>query len=339
MSFDWERFFDQHGIEYVRSGPNVGRGELGIRCPFCGAADKSQHMSVNLEGRGWFCRRRQHSGHSPVGLVRALLGCSFEEAKRVVGDPVLPAVAGLLGRVRDMLARPDEAPAPAELREPPEFRALSDKPSCRPFLRYLVDRGFRRDFLLRDTEELDLCYAVRGPFGGRVIFLVRDEGRLVTWTGRTISGRQRRRYDALTTAPEFAARQGLQPAAATIGDCLLWQDELARPRSDALCLVEGPMDALKLRMLAGDLLQPHAVFTNALSVAQVGRLREAAPRFRHRLLLLDRGAEGRALRARESLAALGFRVRWLPEGVDDPGELSPKTFAKLALDSLPELRL
>ena len=323
MSFDWVDFFERHGVDYVTQSPNIGRGEIGIKCPLCGAADPSQHMSVNLEGRGWVCRRdRRHHGLSPVRLIRALIGCSAQEAARLVGSPLLPGSADVLSQVEALVGPPQAAPAagaPRLLREPHEFRRFSGKPSERPYMRYMVGRGFSEGFVRRASAEMGLRYCVHGRFGGRVVFLVHREGCLVNWTGRAISARAKRRYQAHTPDPELAAEWGLEPADASIEGCLLWYDELLAG-GQQLMVVEGPMDALKLRMLG---FQATCLFTNALSGGQIDMLRELAPRFERRFVMLDSGAEAEMLQAASQLKALGFRPAWLPAGAGDPGELTP----------------
>ena len=331
-AFDWTQFFEQHGIEYVTHGPNVGRGEIGVRCPFCGPADPSQHMSINLEGRGWVCRRNrsEHRGRSPVGLVRALIGCSREEAQRITGAPLLAGAENMLSQVESLLGAAPAAPAaPAPgvgLAEPREFKKFEGKPSQRPYMRYLVRRGFPESFVRIASINMGLRYCARGPFAGRVIFLVHRGGRLITWTGRAISPRARLRYRALSPDPEIAARDGLPAAETTVERCLLWFDDLLAGGS-LLEVVEGPADALKLRALG----HRHAtcLFTNTPSRGQVDLLREGAPGFEGRVVLLDRGAEAQALGAARELAALGFRAAWLPAGADDPGELTPELLAKV----------
>lgn len=328
--FDWEQFFNAHGIEYVTSGPNIGRGELGVRCPFCGAADPSQHMSVNLEGHGWVCRRNraEHRGKSAARLVAALLGCSIGEAKRMVGEPTLPGAATALAEVEALLGpqvEQDEG-APRALDELREFKKFGSLPSARPYVRYMVGRGFSEKFLRRASAEMGLRYCTRGPFGGRVVFLVHQGGALVNWTGRAISSRAFLRYRSLSPDPGRAARDGLPPAARPIEQCLLWADTLMAG-GPLLEIVEGPMDALKMRMLGR---RATCLFTNTPSRWQIDLLREISQRFERRVVLLDRGAEVQALRAATALAALGFRVGWLPRGVDDPGELGPSDLAALA---------
>lgn len=330
MEFDYINFLERYGIEYKTRSPNAGRGEIAIRCPFCGAADPSEHMSINLDGRGWMCRRArddpQHRGNSPARLIRALIGCSAAEAARIVGAPLLPGAQSVADQVEALLGGAAAAPpAPRELREPAEFKKFIGLPSERPFLRYLEGRGFPARFVRRASAEMGLRYCTAGPFAGRVIFLVHMEGRLATWTGRAISPRAGRRYQAHTPDPELAASWGLPPAALPVEQGLLWYDDLL-PGGEVLHLVEGPMDALKLRMLGH---QATCLFTNAPSRGQVDLLRDLAPRFVRRVILLDRGAEAQALSAARQLAALGFRAAWLPPGVEDPGELTARAVSKI----------
>jgi hypothetical protein len=213
------------------------------------------------------------------------------------------------------------------LREPPEFKRFEGRPSQRPYANYMMRRGFPEAFLRRASVEMGLRYATRGPFGGRVIFLVHQGGALINWTGRAISPRAALRYRAHTPDPERAARDGYIPARSAIEGALLWYDDLLAG-GPLLEVVEGPMDALKLRMLGR---QATCLFTNRPSRGQVDLLRDLAPRFKHRAVLLDRGAEAQALAAAQTLAALGFGVEWLPQGVDDPGELNNSSVRLLRL--------
>lgn len=327
MSFDWPALLEQHGVEYVTSGPNIGRGHVGVRCPFCGASDPSHHMAISLEDRGWICRReRAHAGKSPVRLVQALLGCTHEEARRLVGFPTMGASSGLLERVQAQLGRAPEAPAAAPLREPPEFKRFDAAlPSALPYARYMQRRGFPQDFLRGEATALGLRYCVRGAQAGRVVFLVHQEGKLVNWTGRSLSPNARLRYRVLSADPEVAARDGLPAAPLSIERCLLFYDEL-RAGGRELFLVEGPMDALKLRLLGR---QATCIFTSSPSRWQVDLLRDIAPGFDRRVVLLDRGAEAPTFKTTRELAALGFSAGWLPAGADDPGELTAKLLAKM----------
>lgn len=329
MSFDYIDFLERHGIEYKTNSPNAGRGEIAIKCPRCGEADPSEHLSINLEGRGWVCRRKcGFRGVSPAPLVRTLLGCSAAEAARIVGAPLLPGAGDVLAQVEGLIgASATSSPEPARaLAEPREFRRFEGRrPSERRFVSYLVGRGFEEEFVRRASAEMGLRYCTLGPYAERVIFLVHQEGRLVNWTGRSIFKHARLRYKAHTPDPELAARWSLEPAACSVEGCLLWYDDLLAG-GPMLMVVEGPMDALKLRAFG---YQVTCLFTNALSRGQVDLLRELAPRFERRFVLLDCGAEAQMLEAVSRLASLGFRPAWLPRGVKDPGDLGPDAVSKI----------
>src|SRR6185436_20537355 len=87
MAIDWRAFFRRHNIDYVTSGPNASKGRLQIKCPFCGQDDPSEHMGVSIRGKGWSCwRNAGHRGVSSERLIQALLRCSSEEAKRLIGE-------------------------------------------------------------------------------------------------------------------------------------------------------------------------------------------------------------------------------------------------------------
>src|SRR6185312_5603411 len=103
--FDWEQFLDNHGIDYVTTGHNARRGNIGIACPWCGN-DPSHHLGISTNGRGYHCWRNEaHSGKAPHRLVMALLGAK-ESALRVIAGKLnfLPEMhpledRGLAGRL------------------------------------------------------------------------------------------------------------------------------------------------------------------------------------------------------------------------------------------------
>ena len=330
--FDWLEFFDRHGIEYDAAGPNVSRGHVVVHCPFCGTEDHGRHLSVHLGGRGWRCWRRgkAHSGKSPVRLVMALTGCSLDAARQLAGgaralpDDFLSSVRAAMGR---------DAPTEGEERElslPAEFLPFDARRASRPFLRYLTGRGFSNAQVARMTRRSGLRFATAGLFHGRIIFPVVDRGRLVSWTGRTISARNDLRYLSLTHDEESAAEKGVEPALGPISDYVLWRDRLAEADADTFVLVEGPFDALKVDVLG----RKHGIvatccFTAAPSDAQLDILADLLPRFRRRFLLLDRGTIATAMRVLADAQGLGLRFLRLPDGYKDPGDLDSRAFSAL----------
>jgi hypothetical protein len=332
MAFDWTRFFEQHRIDFQASGSNVSRNHVAIHCPFCGRDDPSMHMSVHLEGKGWRCwRHPQHRGKSPAKLVQALLGVSWERAKAMVGETVY-VPDDFMSRVQAQI-NPPKAPTPKAISLPKEFKAFGKGlPSERPYRNYLLGRGFTDKQIDTITKRYGVRYCTSGPYSGRVVFVVRYEGEIVSWTGRAISKSQELRYKALSADPERAEREGSQVAHSAISHYLLWYDRIRDTDARTLVLCEGPMDALKVDML-GDRYGICATcfFTSSPTDRQVELLHTLCPQFKRRILLLDRGTLALAIRVTAGLSSLDVKLEEVPQGLKDPGEFDPVTFRDFAL--------
>jgi hypothetical protein len=324
MAFEWLPFLDSHRIHYVTTGPNVSRGHVAVHCPFCGSADKSQHMSINLQGKGWRCfrNRDQHKGVSPVYLVQALLNTTLDRAKAIVGDAVFIPDDWMNAVMNKMNPQGVAVRKHKKLVLPDEFKRLQEKPSARHFINYLTGptRKFTKREVLLMTDQYDLHYAVAGPMKGRIIFPVYYEDELVTWTGRSIYPDAFLRYKTLSTDPEVEEHPALGP----INDYLLWYDDLVNDSkpTDRLILCEGPFDALKVNVLG----RRHGIkatcfFTASPSVAQIDTLHTLIDRFAQCFLLLDRGTLGTALRVQGALSSLRLPYLTLPNNIKDPGLL------------------
>lgn len=329
MAFNWISFLDSHNIYYATSGPNVSRGNIAVHCPFCGAADKSQHMSIHLDGRGWKCFRnkQEHKGKSPVYLVQALLNTTLERAKAIVGDSVF-IPDDFMGAVMKQL----QPPTPAKKKRlimPDEFIPIEDNYKCKHALAYLTgpDRQFTKEQVLHLTRDYGLRFAKRGPQKDRIIFPVEFEGQLVSWTGRTIHKSVDLRYKTLSVEPEDPN----EPAAlGPINDYLLWYDLLTGDDGDTLILCEGPFDALKVMVLGLDHgIDATCFFTASPSARQIDLLHDIADRYKYRYLLLDRGTLGTAMRTSALMSAIQMRILSLPSNVKDPGLLDEKGLLKL----------
>src|SRR6202035_1643549 len=161
--FDWKNFLDARRIEYATSGPNVGRDHVAIRCPVC-ADDPSHHMSISLTGEGYRCfRNHEHRGKNPAWLIQALLKCSWEQANHIAGNRYnFDSFSKLLDKQEQRYRPP--------LKLPTEFKAISDLPSCRPFVAYLRNRGFTAEHIATLSDRYGLRYCTQGIYHGRIIF-------------------------------------------------------------------------------------------------------------------------------------------------------------------------
>lgn len=315
--FDWLNFLDSYHIKYVTKGANVAKGNVSVHCPMCGSDDPSEHMTINLDGKGWRCYRNDaHRGKRPARLVQQLLGIPLHQAMSIVGQSVF-IPEDFIGAVMAKL-RPTAKAALPEVKQPKDFKPLTDKNhSARMFVNYMLDRGFTRGEINRMHQYHGLCYAIAGEQRGRIIFPVEYGGKLQSWTGRTVYPDVELRYKSLSPDPE----QSDNPATGPISDFLLWYDQLL-DGGDVLVLNEGPFDALKVRTLGrSHRIYATCCFTATPSESQIEMLHDVAPLFKRRVLLLDRGTLAATLKVSTALGSLRFEALSLPRRLKDPGEL------------------
>ncbi len=328
-SFDWPQFLRRYQVEYVTSGPNVAKGFIGVKCPYCGEADPSEHMSIELRGRFWRCwRHPSHSGKSKARLIKRLIRCTEEEAQRLAGEdvPVAPDNTELMDSLNQLRGSSSQVKEPLEL--PREFKPLiSSATMARGFIEYMHQRGYRLGEIKWLAEAYDLRYTVIGDFAWRLIIPVRDrQYKLQTWTGRAIGASIEPRYKTLSV------NDG--PALVSTSNTLLGQRLLfGAPIARALIICEGPFDAMRL-MASGFALGVYATCLFGLNVSldQRALLQELAERFDRIYLLIDTAAELQKLGLAQRLSPLKLEGLSLPSGVKDPGDLSAAQAAALCLD-------
>jgi len=324
-AFDWLALLRERGINYVDRGPNVKRGELNIRCPWCGSADPSHHLGLNLE-TGWYAcwRNSSHRGKSPVRLLMQLLRASYGEAREIAGlgdDYVDPegfdaVAARLLGRMRGEVKKAPERPLYLEL--PREFLIIDGSVGTRRFWNYLYDRGFAS----RDIELLCQTYCLRacrtGRFGGRVIFPFLVGGHVVTWTGRAI-GPSTARYLDLSLDESVAGPKHT-----------LYNHDSAAQGGRVLVLQEGPVDAVKVDFYGREFgVRSVGLSTNTVSDDQSYLLQELADGFDRVLVMMDQATPLGiidSMRMRQRLSFIGDRmeIAQVPFGAKDGGALTPE---------------
>lgn len=345
-AFDWMTFLREHRIPYVTSGPNVKRGETNIRCPFCGSADPSQHMGLNLDTGWWSCwrNRAQHSGKSPLRLIMALLHVPYMRARELAGfgegyvDPEgFDALAARLLRTPGATARPEEVRR-RKLMMDESFRPITWRGSTRRAYAYLYEeRGFSgRSQAGNDVDVLCKLYDLRmgtGDFDSRIVIPYVQDHELMTWTGRAIAP-STVRYRDLSIDQSIAAPK------ATLFNHDAMYDRHAR----ILLVEEGPFDALKTDFYAEPYgVRAVAMSTNTITEEQAFLLQNAVGHFDRVLVVLDNkngfGAVD-SMRMKQSLAFLGdsFGITGVPFHAGDPGELTPDQviqWAQLLVEAIP----
>jgi hypothetical protein len=303
FEMNWLDFLADNHIPYVTAGPNTKRGEVSIKCPWCGEDDPSEHLGIQLEGRAWGCHRNPaHRGKSKTYLIQGILGVSKAQAKLVLrqydaSDPeTLDQVLLALGE------QPQPQPPRNTLVMPPDFRLLKDKGSSIKACNYLYKRGF--DDPVRLGRTYDLRYCSTGRWKDRIIVPVYQSGRLVAWTGRALTNP--------THAPRYLTTSSAIKSA-------IFNEDTIYLGGRILFITEGPIDAMKMDYYSPDYVRATCVFGTSITVDQIYILRRASERYRRVILLLDPDAFGVALNTLEWLP--GAKMGCLPPGVDDPGAL------------------
>ncbi len=332
MNFNWQQFCTERKIPFVTRGPNTAKGNISIRCPFCGASDESEHMGLSLDPRkpSWGCwRNRKHRGKSPVGLVAALLRIPYKAAESVVKnqgdnpDAYEAAIAGLL-------PKPDtetlERSSPESLLVPKEFyrfqRRLAPELQNR-FVEYLRDeRGFGEDWY-RVAWMYDLRWAVTGDYKGRIIVPVYQGMDLVTWTARSVYKTADLRYRTLERDKEVR----------DIKECLLLPPGFLHLPRKVLFICEGPFDAIKVQAFCGAGNTATCLFGLSLENSQVEVLKRLVSRYQRIVVLLDaEGTASQGIIMVDQIAELlrrEVKLGRLPDGVKDPGELTAEQVRNL----------
>jgi hypothetical protein len=331
MSFDWIGFLNRYQLPWVDKGRNVSSGNVAVPCPYCGADDPSQHMTIALDGSGWRCwRNYEHRGKAPRRLVQALLRCSADEAAAIVGSRV-PELQLDEVFVAETLAamngRRDEPEPERALAFMPEMKPLRPLGMGRYFFDYLAGRGYSYDEAVEAVHRYGLRYATKGPFRYRLIFPITLDGKLVNWTGRSL-GPAIMRYRTLSTDLERSRKAGLPPAVKPVSQ-LLWNfDRLLCEGGYLLVITEGPFDAMRVDFLGA----PYGIRATCIfglgngQGAQLLLLDRLAKRFKQTALLLDATAALDAVALQTRLSHLRPRMLMLPKGLGDPAELSKASF-------------
>ena len=324
---DWPRFLTAHSIQYQ----DAGKHNITTSCPFCGSVDTLGHyLAISTRGRGWRCFRnpRQHRGRSNARLIAALLKCSEAHARDLAGEtaPPLPSAYtfGAEWRKKLGVASPEGSrPASFHLKLPPEFKSLaSHSRFVDAFWNYLYGRGYTFDQAAWAVENYQLHYAITGPYAYRIIVPVyAADGKLMTWTGRSIRPDAEIRYKTLATDDACAP-----PGDLLLGLQMLWS--VKNPRCLVVC--EGPFDAIAVTVL-GHLngVYGTCLFGLNVSEAQADLLAELERRFERMRLMLDSDALLRILSLRERLPQR-CKSAVLLTGAKDPGELIKKGNAGLS---------
>ncbi len=324
-AFDWQALLRQEGIAFIERGANVKRGEINVRCPFCGSADPSYHMGLNLTTGWWSCWRNRagHSGKSPLRLIMKLLSVPYWQARKLAGlgeeyvDP-----EGFNAAAARFLRNEGGTASPAEVRR--EFLQhdknavlIEDRISTRRAWNYLYTRGFEDRDIADLVQFYDLRTARHGHYAERIIMPYYVDQELVAWTARAI-GQSEIRYK------DLPRDMCLIPPKETLynHDCII-------DGGRVLVIQEGPFDALKIDFYGRSFgIRSVALSTNSVSDEQASMLAAADDQFDLKLVMMDNATSLGLVDSMRLKQELGFlhniRVAKVPFDKKDSGGLTAR---------------
>ena len=299
-------------IHFITSGPNVKRGNLAIKCPFCGPADPSQHMGIDPDTGYWACwRNSEHRGKSPVRLLMRALGMGYAEAREICGlgeDYVDPdGFSAFMNKLR-MPSVMDMGPTHLEMPQD-AVPITSESVRTRRHFAYLAsgDRCFDIRHIPMVVSQFNLCASLEDRWKDRILIPYYEDHKLVAWTARAI-GHASIRYK------DLSLEECLVPIKHT-----LFNAQVMYRKARGLLLVEGPFDAIKADYHGKRYqIRSVALSTATLSDQQLYRLSEHAKNFDWIGICLDQSSKLQALASTKMVGKLShlktpIRTIKLPE--------------------------
>lgn len=305
---DWRRLFDTIRVPWTDRGPNVGRNRLNIKCPWCGPADPSMHLSIDTTKLVYACQRvKTHTSGHRGGAIKLLhqLGISYQDANRLLDDNA---------SVVSVQSAPTGITQSAAMKQWGRFSPAVEHGKLVAYLRY--ERGFP------DAETVCIRYNLRfaphGEWAGRLLFPILDDNQqIASWIGRAFY-------------PHIKPKYKVQPVMNEKG--LIYTGRT--PKRIGI-IVEGPMDAMKINA-ACEHLPVSAVALTGLALSGWGssspdrllRIRNFLQNADTRLIALDSTVPitdvNQIIKPLVAFTPPGYIIRHLPipAGGSDPGAMS-----------------
>jgi len=310
MPFDFISFLKYHNIHHIFEGKNVADGNVNIKCPFCGFGDPSEHMGIELDTGVWGCwRDASHRGRNPAKLIRAIIGCSWDEAQAIVDSSKVAVPVGVDSLLEQAQALGNTEPKSTleALEYHGSFREINKRGPYERFWEYIKSRGFGENYIRNICDNYGLKCVLTGQWKFRIIFPFLFEDKLIGWTGRAI-GKAELRY--MNHPPGDVTKN------------IIYNHDRVRNGGNILVITEGPLDCIRIDYFGeGSDIQAVATLGLSITEAQIVILIRLGRKFKKVLILMDANAEVQALRLSTRLSMINPIIGRLPDGISDPAEL------------------
>lgn len=292
------QFLTRYRVPYRLSGKNVSSNFIGVNCPYC-YNDSKFHMGINKWSGYYTCwRNKAHSGSQLSTILVKLTGCSLNETQylfveRLLVDDDFNKLKFRMFEIEQVSKQPKQ-----ELKFNSEFMPINNVGVTAQFWQYLYDRG------LLNPDDIILKYglmcALTGLFRYRIILPVYMNGKLVTWTSRSIIKHEPLRY--LILSGELSCID--------INQTLYNYDHINKS-GEVLFITEGPFDVIKLYTILPQGFNVTCVFTKRISKEQAFLLWSLSHKYKKLILLLDKGEDMDSVRIVDKLSHIN-NLHYMP---------------------------
>lgn len=291
---DIKRLLTEHDIFWTDKGSNVAKGNVNIKCPWCGSDDKSEHMGINLTTNKYGCWRNERHRGSNIARLLAALDIYIHEDK----NSIIQQLAN--GTFFENKQQEETKTTKVYTKELPiEFSTIDDSSIfSRAYINYLKKRGFTN--IKKLVKDYNLCYSMMADKWSSRLIIPIYVNDWVTWTGRAI-GNNTLRY--------------LSPAvteATNIKETIFNFNELKETEGEILVITEGPFDALKVDMYNKPRVRATCIFGLAVTQEQINLLKTVCYNFNTVFIGLDQGTLPQALTLRDSLWSFNPLILQMP---------------------------
>lgn len=337
------RYLKEHGIQYIESGPDVAKGNVNIKCPWCGDSDIGHHLGINLRTGYYGCwRSKAHRSKDILTLLYKLTGESKNVLREVILGTTLVANNDVFSRIASgKFYTPVEVSlkdAPT-LTMPSKYKVIKSVGATKRFWDYLQQtRKFGDKYTSKVVSRYKLLACLTGAFKDRIIMPIFMDRKLVCWTSRSIHKEAQVRYMSLPDKePEVAGYLDIagECGLATVNvKSTLYNYDLCNKGGKLLLVVEGPLDAMKIDCVGWR----HGVrcvgmFNTAASQEQVFLLKDLSRLYSRVLVILDPGfvvdAVDAASKIGKNTVAVAFESLPVPKYAEDLGSLKMMDAIKL----------
>ena len=291
---DTLRLLQNLNIPYISEGKNVSRGWVGISCPLC--HDHSNNGGFNLEKGYYSCWR---CGYHPLTkIVGALAHINEKQARLIIKQYNTP-----YHHSPPILKTP-----PRGVQPPLNSLNLPGTTLTNHHCQYLIQRGFH-------PQQLTSTYALTGtgPIGAykhRIIIPIIQNGIIVSYQGRDITGKASLRYKPCRKENEIIPHK----------HCLYNIDSC----SDTAVIVEGITDVWRLG--------PGAIATFGIIFTEEQIKTILSKKIKKAFILFDNEpqAQRQAQKLAYELSSFGVLTEVITlNNVKDPAELTWENAARL----------